>query len=329
VIVGLETERVQLPLRETFRTAIRETDFVEALRVQVNGDNGEVGVGYGTATPAITGDTLESMEIHVETIGAATVTGRSVDADLFTAVNGLTVLSKSGTAALDLALHDMRTDGSGPASLRTSVTISAGSAGDMIAAALRRIELGFGILKLKLGLDPDGDVDRLQRVTDVVEGRATIWVDANQGWGTVEDTMTKLEQAGNLGCLPVMLEQPVKAEDRLLLSEIAQRSPIPVFADESVQTIAHIEQLADLGYVHGVNVKFMKFGGLTGSQLATAYAHDRGLKVLVGSMMEHPASVAAAIRFAASLAEPVHDLDAAWWFKDPYPVSYKDSYAYV
>jgi hypothetical protein len=60
-------------------------------------------------------------------------------------------------------------------------------------------------------------------------------------------------------------------------------------------------------------------------------------------MMEHPHSVAAAVRFASSLnqlpvfsvpaiSEPaiatlpfsVHDLDAAWWAKDTSPLVYAD-----
>jgi L-Ala-D/L-Glu epimerase len=337
VISEVESERVQLPLRETFRTAIRETDSVEALRVAVVLADGHVGVGYGTATPAITGDTLESMEHHINGVVRPALIGQPISHDLFALLTSLTSLCQSGTAAIDLALHDATNyqyaqvnTWSGLIDVRTSVTISAGSAAEMVAAAQRRLDLGFTTVKLKLGLDPSGDVDRLERVTDAVAGKATIWVDANQGWGSVEDTMSKMEQADSLGCLPAMLEQPVKAEEREKLSAIAERLWIPVFADESVQTTEHIEQFSELGgHIEGVNIKFMKFGGLTGSTLAARRAHSLGFKVLLGSMMEHPASVAVAVRFAATLAEPIHDLDAAWWFEDSQPVSYRDSHVYV
>ncbi len=337
MIVEVKTSRVRLPLRETFRTAIRETDSVEAMRVELVLDDGRIGVGYGTATPAITGDTLESMEHHIDATVRPALVGKVIGHEVFSLVCGLTARCQSGTAAVDLALHHV-TDhefaqvntSSGLSSIRTSVTISAGTADEMVAAAQRRLDLGFTTLKLKLGLDPEGDVDRLERVTDAVAGRAAIWVDANQGWGTVVDTMWKMEQADSLGCLPAMLEQPVKASDRTLVSEIAERLWIPVFADESVQTVKDIETFAELGgHIAGVNIKFMKFGGLTGSTLAARRAHSLGFKVLVGSMMEHPASVGVAVRFAATLAEPIHDLDAAWWFQDSQPVSYKDSYVYT
>jgi L-alanine-DL-glutamate epimerase-like enolase superfamily enzyme len=48
------------------------------------------------------------------------------------------------------------------------------------------------------------------------------------------------------------------------------------------------------------------------------------LGVLVGSMMEHPHSVAAAVRLAAEQPEPVHDLDAGWWAADTTPLTYED-----
>jgi L-Ala-D/L-Glu epimerase len=333
VIVGVETSRALLPLRETFRTAIRETDSVEALRVQIDCEDGTSGVGFGTATPAITGDTLESMEHHVETLGRTLLIGESVTPQLFIDLMGLAAMSPSGTAALDLALHDVSAyefaqvnTWSGLTSVRTSVTISAGSAEEMVASSLRRLDLGFNTLKLKLGLDPLADLDRLERVTEAVAGRAAIWVDANQGWETMSQTMSLMEQADDLGCLPAMLEQPVRAREHAVLSEIAERLWIPVYADESVKTVEDIEHFAALGgHIAGVNIKFMKFGGLTGSTVAAKRAHRLGFKVLVGSMMEHPSSVAVAVRFAATLCEPIHDLDAAWWFTDSAPLHYRDS----
>jgi L-Ala-D/L-Glu epimerase len=333
VIVGVQTSRVQLPLRETFRTAIRETDSVEALRIQIDCNDGTSGVGFGTATPAITGDTLESMEHHVDTHGRVALIGQTITPQLFASLSGLTALSPSGTAALDLALHDASAyefaqvnTWNGLISVRTSVTISAGSAEQMVESSLRRLDLGFTTVKLKLGLDPANDLDRLERVTDAVAGRAAVWVDANQGWQSIERTMSLMEQAEALGCMPAMLEQPVKAGEHAALSEIAERLWVPVFADESVKTVVDIEHFAELGgHIEGVNIKFMKFGGLTGSTVAARRAHSLGFKVLVGSMMEHPSSVSVAVRFAATLAEPIHDLDAAWWFTNSEPLSYRDS----
>ena len=62
---------------------------------------------------------------------------------------------------------------------------------------------------------------------------------------------------------------------------------------------------------------------VAGTGQAVEKARAAGLGVLVGSMMEHPHSVAAALRFA-SLLGGVHDLDAGWWARDTSPLRYRD-----
>ncbi len=338
MISTIETERVTFTLRERFRTAVRQTDTVEALRVIVGASDGAIGVGYGTATPAITGDTLDRMEVHIRSRIEPLILGRFVDdAALFSDLAKLTHLSPSATAAVDMAAYDLHHQyATGEAaitaassSVKTSVTVSADSAEAMVSSAVERIRAGFSVLKLKLGVDPDGDVDRLRRVTDAASGRAEIWVDANQGWTKLQ-ALHFMEEAARAGVAPGMLEQPVAASAFDDLAEIAANVSIPVTADESAKTLDDIRRIADNGSVRAVNIKLMKFGGMTGAQQAGALAASLGLDVLVGSMMEHPASLACAVRFAASLfPHAVHDLDAAWWMADPSPCSYSNGRVYV
>jgi L-Ala-D/L-Glu epimerase len=185
------------------------------------------------------------------------------------------------------------------------------------------------VVKIKLGVDPQGDLARLTSVFRAIEGRARLWVDANQGW-TMDQTLRLMDRALADGVAPEMLEQPVARDAIDDLGAIARRIPIPVIADESARSVGDIGRIAIAGGVSGVNIKLMKFGGPTGARSAVEAARQHGLSVLVGSMMEHPKSVAAAVRFAASLPVPpgddapdaVHDLDAAWWMTDPSPCRY-------
>jgi L-Ala-D/L-Glu epimerase len=257
-----------------------------------------------------------------------------------------------------MALHALRApDGASmAASATTSVTVSAGETDAMVHATRLRIDDGFSFIKVKLGVDPDGDAIRLRRIVAAVEGRARVWVDANQGWSLLQ-TLHIMEYAlgGRVG--PAMLEQPVRSDAFDDLAHIARTIPIPVTADESARSLADIDRIAQGGAVRAINIKLMKFGGLTGAAAAARRARDHGLIVLVGSMMEHPASVAAAVRFAhgldvgatgnsethhaATRARPdtmatalgigtftddtgnvVHDLDAAWWMAAPDPCRY-------
>jgi L-Ala-D/L-Glu epimerase len=336
-IVTVHHEREQILLREVFRTAIRETDRVDALRVTVTLDSGMSGRGYATATPLITGDTLESMETFLDDVGSACVLGRSLDPETFRLVCALTKQSPSGTAGLDLALHDLVLRGaavgsvgvgfvSAAASVRSSVTVSAGSKEEMVATVERRLALGFRTIKLKLGVDPDGDANRLIGAYRCIAERGVdvaLWVDANQGW-SIDQTLRIIDDALAAGVELQRLEQPTPAEDIDALAHIKARVPMLLVADESAKTIADIDRIASAGAADIVNVKFMKFGGRTGSELAVARIRQHGLGVLLGSMMEHPHSVAAAVRFAATLSEDVHDLDAGWWASDTSPLTYRD-----
>jgi L-Ala-D/L-Glu epimerase len=329
VVTALSTAYGTLALRERFTTAVRSADAIEALAIEIHTDDGRSGVGMATATPAITGDTVSSMERFVHSVVRPLIVGRTVDEELLVAVTALTPTSPSGTAGVDMALLELvddPTDARPMVSVVTSITVSAGSAEAMARAALARVEAGFTVVKIKLGVDPPGDLARLTSVFRAIEGRARLWVDANQGW-TVDETLRFVDQALAAGVAPEMLEQPVSREAIDDLGAIARHIPVPVVADESARSVADIGRIATTGGVRGVNIKLMKFGGPTGARIAVEAARHHGLSVLVGSMMEHPRSVAAAVRFAASLpAEPVgavHDLDAAWWMLDATPCRYE------
>ena len=331
VITSVETQRVAIALRERFRTAVRQADGIEALQVTVRTDDGKAGVGFATATPAITGDTLERMEAHIRAVLGEVVLRRAVTSDLLADVAAAAPASPSATAAVDMAILELlhQLDTLDALSVATSVTVSADTAEAMAASARLRLDAGFTVLKLKLGVDPDGDLNRIQRVAEAVDGRAALWVDANQGW-TKDQALRILHASVNLSVAPGMVEQPVDASELSDLAEIAASVPMPVFADESAKSPQDIERIADNGFVAGVNVKLMKFGGVTAARRAITYAQSRGLEVLVGSMMEHPASVACAVRLAAELSPTaVHDLDAAWWMVDPSPCVYDGGRVYV
>jgi L-Ala-D/L-Glu epimerase len=336
--VNLHQARRIVMLREVFRTAIRTTDRVDALVVTLlDHDDGPTGVGFATATPAITGDTVESMEAFLHNrvagwLGSIPMTvGGIADArrELFT----FSSESPSGAAGVDLALADLAGKLTGelvaPVSVATSVTLSAGTAAEMAESARTRIGQGFQTIKCKLGVDPTHDIERLvavDRMCAEYSPKVSLWVDANQGW-TVDQTLRFLDDIVARGVEVERLEQPTPAADFDALATIRTRTigmGMPLVADESAKTIEDIDHLAALGAADMINVKVMKFGGLIGSELAIERSRTHGLGVLVGSMMEHPQSVATAARLASAQTELVHDLDAGWWALDTTPLHYEN-----
>ena len=373
--------RVAIALHETFRTAIRETDSVAAIRIEIAAGD-RVGVGYATATPAITGDTLEHIESLIDEVVSPFLLSRILvpkpayefglqSDDLFgipiEMYGAWTAQCSSGMAGIDLALHSLVGTFAGrpQPSLTTSVTVGAGSIEEMVATAQRRVAAGFRVVKAKLGADPAHDAQRLVALAQAL-GAARIpdpasptpvpalplapafassvagssipkpalqfWVDANQGW-TVAQALEIFDAALDANVVLGAYEQPTPADDleglRQVRIGVQQRCrdrgvpAVPVVADESARTFSDVDRIIALKAADAINVKFMKFGGITGSGQAVEKARAAGLGVLVGSMMEHPHSVAAALRFA-SLLGGVHDLDAGWWARDTSPLRYRD-----
>lgn len=192
-------------------------------------------------------------------------------------------------------------------SVTTSYTVAIGTREQMLAQA--RAASQFGTLKVKLGFDGDLEVARaLARARPDARFR----FDANEGWDR-ERAARALEALAGLGA--ELVEQPLPAtaiEDQEWLHE---RSPVALFADESVLTLADLEHVGEL--YDGIVVKLAKAGGIAHAFSLVSACRGRGLRVLMGCMVESSLGIAAALQLAG-LADYA-DLDGALLLaRDPY-----------
>jgi L-alanine-DL-glutamate epimerase-like enolase superfamily enzyme len=168
--------------------------------------------------------------------------------------------------------------------------------------------IDFPMIKVKLGAP--GDVENLKRIRRRYHGR--IRVDANTAW-KASDAVRVLRQIEPLDI--ELVEQPVARGDLDGLKWVRERSPIPVFADESAHDLADIGNLA--GRVDGVNLKIMKSGGIRPMLRMIHAARAHGMKVMLGSMVESSLALSAAAQIAP-LADYL-DLDGHWLLReDPF-----------
>jgi L-alanine-DL-glutamate epimerase-like enolase superfamily enzyme len=212
--------------------------------------------------------------------------------------------------ALDLALHDRigRQQNQPlwkllglprPAPQPTAFTISMASPEEM--AEMAREISDYPVIKLKLGSDDD-----VARVAAVREARpdARLYVDANAGWSP-QEAVERVQALEPFGL--EMIEQPVPKHDIAGLGYVQSRTQVPVVADESVQTLADVEQLAAAG-VRGINLKLMKVGGLAPCLRLLKRGRELGLRIMLGCMIETSLGVTA-MAHLAGLAD-WFDLDA-------------------
>lgn len=338
----LSTALVRRPLRRPFRTALRTVHALSAIEVTLHTPAGVQAIGTTVATPAITGDTEESILAALHgPITRALRRGPRTLAEALDAIVAAAPGVPSARAAADLALHHLAAGhaglgGSGhraspePADagwlpdllgnravpVRSDLTVSVDSPSAMAAAALEAVAEGFGTLKLKLA-DPEMDVRRVAAVHAALGGpdRATVLrVDANQAWSPA-DAVRVLDGIATLGIELELVEQPVRADDIVGLARVRAASPWPVLADESVFTAEDVRRVADASAADLVNLKLLKCGGLGPARDVVAACAETGLGLIVGCMLEPTEGVAAARHLAAATADGpmAHDLDAGWW----------------
>lgn len=148
----------------------------------------------------------------------------------------------------------------------------------------------FNILKVKLGRDNDKEmIETIRSVTDL-----PIAIDANQGWKDrvyVLDMIHWLKEKGI-----VMIEQPMPKEQLDDIAWVTQQSPLPVFADESLQRLSDVPGLK--GAFTGINIKLMKCTGMREAWKMVTLAHALGMRVMVGCMTETSCAISAASQFS-------------------------------
>ena len=293
-----------LKLRNPFRLSYGVSEERQAYWIRLQDDSGW---GEGTIPPYYRVDASAMTNYWAQT--AANPAALPDDPADFAAFVG-SAGPAPARCAVDLALYDRLGKRLGqplyrllglpqPQPQPTSFTIAIDTPEAM--AQMAQQIASYPIIKIKLGSDDDR-----ARLAAIRAARpdARLRVDANAGWSRAE-AHTRLEEL-----LPFdleMIEQPLAKEDIEGMGLLQAACPIPIVADESVQTLEDVENLARAG-VHGINLKLMKIGGLTPALVLLKRAQTLGLRIMLGCMIETSIGTTAMAHLAGT-AEWL-DLDA-------------------
>lgn len=284
----------ELQLKHTFTVSSYSRTTTPDVQVELEFEGY---VGYGEASmPPYLGHTVESVCAFLSKVDLSGFDDPFRMEDILTYVDSLSEGDEPAKAAVDIALHDLvgklmgqpwyRIWGLDP-SKAPSTTFTIGiDTPDVVRAKTLECAGQFNILKVKVGLDSDKEmIETIRSVTDI-----PLSVDANQGWKDRQQALDEIFWLKENGV--VMVEQPM-ARDRLDdIAWISERSPLPIFADESVQRLRDIEKLR--GAFTGINIKLMKCTGMREAWKMLNYAKAVGMKVMLGCMTETSCAVTAA-----------------------------------
>lgn len=325
-IIEVQTTIIPIRLNAPFKTALRQVNAVDVIRVKIYFDNGLVGIGEAAPTKEITHDTKESILQAINEVFKPFLIGKEVDEKLclLNEMNDLLKHNTSPKAAIDIALYDAlakekqlplyRYLGGDKKELATDFTISIAEQAKMVKDAQEKVASGFKTLKIKLGLDSiEEEVAKIRHISQAFEGKIPLRIDANQGWDKKEAVQILAEWKD----LPIeFVEQPVQAADFAGLKYVTDHTDIPIMADESMFSLADAKQLIDEECCDLLNIKLMKSQGISGALKIHQLAKEKGIDCMVGSMIEGYAGMSAAAHFAAS-AENVrfYDLDVPFMWE--------------
>lgn len=318
-IVAVETTILDVPLVRPHKFATTTATEQPLLLVAVRTEAGVTGYGEGVVPggPWWGGESVETMQALVERYMVPVLAGRRVDdiTGLMSDIDRVVARAHFAKAAIDVALHDawarslgvpVHTLLGGAFRDRIDVTWALGSASvtEIVEEAEAKLEaqLNFSF-KLKMGaLDPAEDVRRVAAVTAALAGRAGVRVDVNARW----DRLTALRYLPALADAGVeMIEQPTPAEQIEVLAELSRLLPIPVMADESVETPHDALTVARTNAASIIALKTTKCGGLRRSREVAAIARAAGIACHGATSIEGPIGTAASLQFAS--AEPAID----------------------
>ena len=184
-------------------------------------------------------------------------------------------------------------------SIVTDITISVNSPEEMARDAITAINRGYDTLKVKVGVNPQLDVERLTAIRNAIGSRAKLRIDANQAWKSQEAVriLNKMQEQG----LDIeLVEQPVIAHDIEGLKYVTERSCVPVLADESVFSPLDAMKIIQTGAADLINIKLMKCGGITPALKIADAASIMGVECMLGCMLEAKVSVNAAVHVACA-----------------------------
>jgi L-Ala-D/L-Glu epimerase len=257
-------------------------------------------VGYGEASmPPYLGESHETANAFLKLVDLARFKSPFLMEEILAYVDKLAPGNYAAKASIDIALHDLvgkimkqpwyRIWGLNPDSTpNTSFTIGIDKP-EVVKEKVREA-MPYKILKVKLGQGNDKEMIRTVRL----ETDKPICVDVNQGWTDKKMALDMVHWLKDQDV--VFVEQPMPKTSVDDIAWLTQNSPLPIIADEAIQTIADFKKVQ--GAYNGINIKLMKCGGLRSAYTMISMARALGMKVMIGCMTETSCAVTAAAQLS-------------------------------
>ena len=269
--------------------------YKENVFVKITTDDGIVGWGEASAHP-VTSETQKGIVSTVE-LFARQIIGRDpfqIGA-IHAALDHLFLQGNAGArSAIDIALYDIMGKSAGQpvynllgGGFQTEfgllATTPRAGPGRMAEHAKHLLGKGYTCFEPKMTghLESlDADADRLEAILGALPQRALVIADPNQTWGTAKDTIDILTRRFP-GVPNLAIEQPVQFHDLKGLAAITRAVTQKVIADEAIQNLNSMVEIASQRVADVISLKLGKCGGFYKALQMMRIAEAAGLPVRI------------------------------------------------
>lgn len=328
-ITNVVAKPLSLRIIEPLKIAFASYSTVENVAVKVYTDEDIVGIGESCPIPEITGETKGTVLNIIENFLAPAIINvdpldtERVKERMNKAVRGHT----SAKAALDMAVYDIIgkalripihdfIGGSYRETIDVGKSLSIKDPKQMARDALKVVDQGFKIIKVKIGKDPSVDIERVKAVREAVGDGIILRVDINQAYSPKKAlwVIGRIEKYE-----PELVEQPVQAYDLDGLAEVTASTRIPIMADESVHSPRDALEVVKRKAADIINIKLMKSSGISNALRIASIAEAADIPCYMGCMLETGIATAAGVHVAAAVKNIRYAelVGPVWLLEDP------------
>lgn len=285
LIVKVRLFSLRLPLAKPYKLAFGSVEGFDTIFAEVTADDGRT--GWGEATP-LAGYTEELPDrawsfVCTAAPGLLGLDGNTAKERLAASLHTNPFSVTALTTAIEMAEGHALLQSLELRLVPILAVLNADKGKELETEVLRRLEEGYGTLKVKIGFDVEADLARVGLIQDLVDGRALLRLDGNQGYdqSAACHFVRSVDPSGI-----ELVEQPCAAGDwnaAQAVSKIARDRDLPMMLDESIYDMEDIERAAELACATHLKLKLMKTGGLDRAAKMIARIRALGMEPVLGN----------------------------------------------
>jgi muconate cycloisomerase len=287
-IVNIRTTPLALRFKEPYHWAGRVDLGATTVLVEVETDEGIVGIGESTATFPAEGVLSILQGVSPLFVGESPFEIERLfsKARFLGGFNYAPRFSNLVLAGLEMALWDII----GKATLRPVYQLLGGAfrsevdyfgflqgdtADQLAGDAEEAVAAGYSVIYMKIGRGEEKDLQNVAAVRQVIGGRR-LRLDANEAW----DPCTAIRMINKLAPFePEFIEQPTTGQSIRALKQVKDAVNIPIAADQCAFTLAEVYAVCQQQAADVVVLSLHETGGLLAFRKAAAVAEAAGIPI--------------------------------------------------